>query len=190
LAAQNIRAQNEVPRQPAKVHWDYVLEEAKVVRDAMKERRRAFMKVARKAAEKAQEGWVNGKQRKCGSSSAWARLFPTFAISIDPEEARKAEETKETKVKRERQRKLQRESSKGSERCRAASHLGHGANIKRFRTVRDASQRSTWQSVGSRRRQESPCPNTTITELARAHCPRWVLEREMMLEDCHSLLGL
>jgi hypothetical protein len=74
------------------------LDEAKVVRDAMKERRRAFMKVAKKAAEKAQEGWVNGKQRKCGSSSAWARFFPTFAISIDPEEARKAEGRKDTKA--------------------------------------------------------------------------------------------
>ena len=88
------REHNEVPRQPTKVHWDYLLEEAKVVRDEMHRRRRFFMEVASRAALWARLGWIERRNRLEGKQVPWAHYQQTFANVEDVRDEEREEAAK------------------------------------------------------------------------------------------------
>lgn len=66
---------NEIPRQPEKDHWDYLLREARFLRRDMHARRDFFVKVAQDAAWWAKCVWE--RKRKDGDPTLWtdARIW-------------------------------------------------------------------------------------------------------------------
>lgn len=82
------REPNEVPTEPARVHWDFLLEEAKIVRDEMHLRRKFFIEVALRAVGWAYLGWYERKRRIEGKPATWARYEQTFAnvLNVTDEE--------------------------------------------------------------------------------------------------------
>lgn len=58
LSAMQQRAKNDVPRQPKKVHWDYLLEEAEWLRRDFREERVWKLNEAKKRARECVKGWM------------------------------------------------------------------------------------------------------------------------------------
>lgn len=79
LSAQNVRAHNDIAHQPAKDHWDLLLEETRVIRNDMRQRRKDIFVMAAMAAEIAKWGWEQREERGRGNPQAWTRYLQTTA---------------------------------------------------------------------------------------------------------------
>jgi hypothetical protein len=71
LSAQNARTNNEISRQPAKDHWDFLLEEARTFRKDMRQKREDFVQLAKDAADLARWGCKQRWKRRRGDVRAW-----------------------------------------------------------------------------------------------------------------------
>lgn len=92
MSAQNARSRNNIPRWPAKVHWDFLLEEAEVFRKDMRLRRKKLIRLAKEAAACAKWGYEQRLERQRGSRQAWALYRRTTAIITHVTEEEEAEE--------------------------------------------------------------------------------------------------